>query len=77
MTLRDFLYHKTKVKELCVIREGGWIVASFWIDYEDLFGRYLNPNLAKEQVKNDKWDYISIVNENNACIKIPCHYVDI
>ena len=28
-------------------------------------------------VKKDEWGYLPIVNENNAEIKIPCHYVDV
>ena len=75
MTLRDFLRKKTNAMELCVIRDGGWIVASCWIDYEDLFA--IPNNLADNIVKNDEWGYLSIVNENNACIQIPCHYVDV
>lgn len=75
MTLRDFLRTKTNAMELCVIRDGGWIVASCWIDYEDLFA--IPNRLADNIVKKDEWGYLSIVNENNACIQIPCHYVDV
>lgn len=75
MTLRDFLRKKTNAMELCVIRDGGWIVASCWIDYEDLFA--ISNRLADNTVKKDEWGYLSIVNENNACIQIPCHYVDV
>lgn len=75
MKLREFLLKKTNVKELCVIRDSGYIVASCWIDYEDLF--YIPHKLADKLVKNDEWGYLSIVNENNAEIKIPCHYVDV
>lgn len=75
MKLREFLLNKTNAKELCVIRDNGWIVASCWIDYEDLF--CIPHNLSDKVVKKDEWDYLSIVNENNAEIKIPCHYVDV
>ena len=75
MTLREFLRKKTNAMELCVIRDGGWIVASCWIDYEDLFA--IPNRLADNIVKKDEWGYLSIVNENNACIQIPCHYVDV
>ena len=75
MKLAEFLWHKTNVKELCVIRDCGWIVASCWIDYEDLFA--IPERLSSKDVKSDSWDYLSIVNENNAEIKIPCHYVDV
>jgi hypothetical protein len=77
MTLREFLRTKTNVQELCVIREDGWIVASFWIDHEDLFCHYLSKELGSRKVKLDCWDYISVVNVNNACIKIPCHYIEV
>lgn len=75
MKLKDFLHYETNARELCVIRQGGWIVASCWIDYEDLF--YIPHRLADNRVLKDEWDYLSVVNENNAAIKIPCHYVDI
>lgn len=75
MRLIDFLRNKTNVKELCVIRDSGWIVASCWIDYEDLF--YIPSSLADKVVRKDEWGYLPIVNENNAEIKIPCHYVDV
>lgn len=75
MRLIDFLRDKTNVKELCVIRDSGWIVASCWIDYEDLF--YVPSRLVDKVVRKDEWGYLPIVNENNAEIKIPCHYVDV
>lgn len=75
MILYEFLRTKTNVKELCVIRESGWIVATCWIDYEDLFA--IPNRLADNIVKKDEWGYLPIVNENNAEIKIPCHYVDV
>ena len=75
MTLCEFLRTKTNALELCAIRESGWIVATCWIDYEDLF--LVHPNIANKEVKLDVWDYLSIVNKNNAEIKVPCHYIEI
>ena len=75
MTLFKFLREKTKAKELCVIRVCGYIVASAWIDYEDLFA--IPHSLVDKPVKKDEWGFLSIVNENNAEIKIPCHYIDV
>ena len=75
MTLREFLRKKTNVRELCIIRESGWIVTSCWIDYEDLFA--VPQQLLQKTIKKDEWGYITIVNENNAEIKIPCHYIDV
>ena len=77
MILREFLRTKTNAQELCVICEDGWAVATFWIDYEDLFCRYLDRKLGDKKVKRDYWDYLPIVNANNACIKIPCHYIEV
>lgn len=75
MTLREFLRNKTYATELCVIREDGYITATCWIDYEDLF--HTPPKLDDKEIKGHEWGYLSIVNENNASIKIPCHFVDV
>jgi hypothetical protein len=77
MTLEEFLKTKTNAHELCVICDNGWIYATFWIDSEDLFTKYLDYDLSSKPIRRVYWDYLPIVNENNACIKIPCHYVDI
>ena len=75
MTLVDFLRNQTNVMELCVIRDSGWIVATCWIDHEDLF--CIPSHLKDKRVKRDVWDYLLIVNKNNAEMKIPCHYIDV
>ena len=77
MTLREFLRTKTNVHELCAIREDGWVTATFWIDHEDLFCHHLDKKLGERKVKLDCWDYLLVVNGNNAGIKIPCHYIEV
>ena len=77
MKLGEFLLHKTNTMELCAITDGGWVVATAWIDHEDLFMRYIPTNLASKPVKRDYWDYLTIVNENNTSIKIPFHFIDL
>lgn len=77
MKLSEFLLKKTQALELCVIRESGWIVATYFIDHEDLFDRYLDNRLGNMEVKKDKWDYLTIVNENGAKIQIWCHFIDV
>lgn len=77
MTLYEFLQTKTNACELCVIRENRWVVATAWIDYEDLFCRHIDSRLSNLEVKKHWWGDIAIVNENNASIRIPCHYVDV
>lgn len=77
ISLSEFLKHKTEVKELCVIREDGWIVATFWIDYEDLFMRYIDNKIGSKPVKKDEWGWLPIVNEDNGNMEVRCHYIDI
>ena len=75
MRLYDFLRYNTNVKELCVIRNGGWIVATCWIDSEDLF--LINQNLINKEVQADSWRTLTVVNEHNDEVRIPCHCIDI
>ena len=75
MTLFKFCRTQTQVKELCVIRDEGYIIATAWIDYEDLFR--LPESISNCEVIDDEWDFIPIVNENGCKIYIPCHYIDI
>lgn len=76
MKLSEFLRTKTQAKELCVIRDDGWITETAWIDYEDLFCRCLSENGSKK-VKGDEWGTLPIVTEHGDKLDIPCHYVDI
>ena len=74
MTVGKFCRRKTQPEELCVIRQDGWIKATAWIDYEDLFA--IHPDIRDEEVKSDKWGTLSIVTERGDLINIPCHYID-
>lgn len=77
MKLSEFLLKKTQALELCVIRESGWIVASYYIDHEDLFDRYLSHELRNMEVKGDQWGVINIKLKDGKVIQIPCHYIDV
>ena len=77
MKLYEFLQIKTQVNELCVIRDCGWIVATFWIDDEDLFCRYIHKELKYAEVKSDSWGLLSTINAIGNPWRIPCHYVDV
>ena len=68
MKLREFLRTKTRALELCVIRESGWIVATCFIDHEDLFCRHLDNKLGDMEVKNDKWEPKDKINAENIMI---------
>lgn len=77
MKLGDFLLHKTNAGELCVITEAGWLVATFWIDHEDLFCRNMPTEMANKKIIHEYWGDLTIVNENNNPVKIPCHFIDL
>lgn len=77
MRLDYFLSTQVGAHELCVIREDGFIVATFWIDYEDLFARHMDKSLGDKEVKYNEWDFLPIVKENGQTMNIPCHYIDI
>ena len=74
MTVREFCLKKTQVNELCVIRDSGWIIATAWIDSEDLFS--MNERVAKMEVKSDSWGKLITVTEHGDHVCIPCHYID-
>jgi hypothetical protein len=77
MKLEEFLLNKTQTLELCVIRDSGWIVASCYIDHEDLFDSHLSHGLRDMKVKGDEWGAINITLKKGDVIQIPCHYVDV
>lgn len=64
MKLREFLTKKTGARELCVITEGGWIVATAWIDYEDLFA--LPSRLNDAEVVSTTFGTLTVRDDNNS-----------
>ena len=77
MPLIEFLLHHTQARELCVITDGGWINATFFIDHEDLFTRYLHPDLHKAKVKSHHWDTLPVVDGKGNRVEIPAHFIEI
>ena len=77
MKLSEFLLNKTRPLDLCVIRDDGWIVASYYIDHEDLFDRHLSHKLRDMEVKDAKWGVINTRLRNGRIIQMPCHYIDV
>lgn len=75
MKVKDFCLKKTQVGELCVFRDSGWIIASTWIDHEDLFT--ISDRIKNKKVKSDEWGVLSIVSEHGESIQVPCHYIDL
>ena len=76
MTVQEFLLHHTQIGELCVIRDGGWIVATAWIDSEDLFAGNVAPGIRNLTIQSDSWGTIGVRDKNGQQTKIPCHYID-
>lgn len=77
MQLSEFLLKHTQARELCAITIGGWISATFFIDHEDLFVRYIDKDLRCATVKSHHWDTLSIVDAQNKPVEIPCHYIEV
>ena len=75
MTVAEFCWHHTKVGELIVIRDSGYIRQCAWIDSEDIF--MLSTSIATAIVKKDEWGELKITTEHGDKVSIPCHYVDI
>ena len=75
MQVMDFLLHQTKVGELCVIRDKGWISVTVYIDHEDLFS--IPERFRDMTVENDSWGTLNIIDENGVFVAVPCHYIDV
>lgn len=75
MTLSDFCYEHTKVGELVVVRDAGWVVTTAYIDPEDLFS--INPALSTRPVASDTWGTLSVLTKDGDQADVPCHYVDL
>ena len=78
-TLRTFLLHNTQPMELCAICEGGWVVATAWIDHEDLF--MIPTELMGREIDYTKWEDLTIRGKEKPdgqygdTMKIPCRYI--
>ena len=77
MPLTEFLLHHTKARELCAITMGGWINATFFIDHEDLFARYVHKDLANATVKSHHWETLPIIDEKGKSLDVPCHFIEV
>lgn len=81
MKLREFLTKKTGARELCVITEGGWIVASAWIDYEDLF--QLPSRLSDAEVVSSTFDTLTVrddAHSTRSCetvVRVPVRKIEV
>lgn len=74
MKLYEFLRYKTRAEELCVICDP-WRVAAVWIDHEDLFLRYVHPDLCGKEVIKDDWAQLETKTDKNETAYIDAHYI--
>lgn len=75
MTVIEYCREKTEVRQLVIIRAGGWVSCAAYIDCEDLFR--LPPNIAHADVIDSSYDYIKVLDHQGAYVSVPCTYLDI
>ena len=69
MIVEEYLLKKTEARTLVMIRDSGWVIASAWIDYEDLFAHSLKPELLGKRVKNAEWGTMDLFAGKPNCIQ--------
>lgn len=75
MTVIQYCREKTNVRELVIIREGGWVTCAAFIDHEDLFR--LPPSIARAEVIGEECGQIRLANREGGFEDAPCVYLDI
>lgn len=75
MTVIQYCRHEAKWRELVIIRKGGWVTYSAYIDHEDLFR--LPLDIAEAEVIRAKRSYIDIETHGSGAWGVPCTYLDI
>ena len=75
MTVYEFCIQKTRVHQLCVIRDEGWIVETVWIDSEDIFR--ISNRSKNAKVKETEFGELPIVTKDGIRVYVPCLYIDI
>ena len=83
MKLYEYLRTQTSALELCTITEGGWIVATAWIDHEDLFSHHLPRSLADKEVVSTGFKTLTIRDEEHSTrdreviVRVPVRTVEV
>ena len=75
MTVRKFCMTKTDPFQLVVIRKGGWIIATAYIDVEDLFR--LPSDIAQAPVADHSYGFLDVADPYGQTHSTPCVYIDI
>lgn len=73
--VKDYIEFKVHIHELIVIRRGGYVVATCWVDQD---GKCKPPkDVLNQTVKKESWGTLEIVNEKADALKMPCRFLDI
>lgn len=75
MTVIQYCREEAKWRDLVIIRVGGWVSCSAYIDHEDLFR--LPLDIAEAEVIRSKRSYIDIATRAGGAWSSPCVYLDI
>lgn len=75
MTVIQYCREKTEVRELVIIRSGGYERCVAYIDCEDLFR--LPPSIARAEVVGEECGRIRLANRSGGACDAPCIYLDI
>ena len=73
MTVYEFCRKHTQTCQLCVIRSGGWIVETVWVDLENIFR--ISKLSAEAEVKKTEFGYLPVKTEHGDIVHI-CLYID-
>ncbi len=75
MTVIQYCFHETEVRELVIIRSGGYERCVAYIDCEDLF--HLPPDIAHADVIDSSCGQIKVLDHQGTYVSVPCTYLDI
>lgn len=75
ISLIDFLLYKTQTNELVAVSFGRWVQAIFYVDHEDLFARFVHPELRNKIVLYDEWKTLKVKDADGNLSEIPCRYI--
>lgn len=75
MTVIEYCLEKTDVRELVIIRSGGYERCVVYIDCEDLFR--LPSDYAHADVIDFSYGHTKVLDHQGAYVSVPCTYLDI
>ena len=74
MTVIEYCRHETRVYELVIIRAGGRVRCSAYIEHKNLLR--LPPDIANAEVVGAERGWIRLANRSGGLEDTPCVYLD-